>query len=213
MACPIAIWWHHQMETFSALLALCAGNSPVPDEFPAQRPVTWSFDVFFDLCLNKRSSKQSWGWWFQTPSCSLWCHCNDQEAITWAKAGLLWGTPKGNFHLKLNANIFLQENWFEYMVTAKCQPFHCLYRVPSLSTLVQIMVCHLIRATLSSWTSVGILFIGPSGTIFSENLIKMKWFSFKKMKFNIYCLENDSHFVSASVSSMAVLSQCQMLAC
>ena len=41
------------METFSALLALCAGNSPVSGEFPAQRPVTRSFDVFFDLCLNK----------------------------------------------------------------------------------------------------------------------------------------------------------------
>ena len=41
------------METFSALLAICAGNSPVTGEFPAQRPVTRSFDVFFDLCLNK----------------------------------------------------------------------------------------------------------------------------------------------------------------
>ena len=40
-------WWRHQMETFSALLALCAGNSPVNGEFPAQRPVTRSFDVFF----------------------------------------------------------------------------------------------------------------------------------------------------------------------
>ena len=37
------------METFSALLAICAGNSPLPGEFPAQRPVTRSFDVFFDL--------------------------------------------------------------------------------------------------------------------------------------------------------------------
>ena len=46
------------METFSALLAICAGKSPVPGEFPAQRPVTWSFDVFFDLRLNKRLSKQ-----------------------------------------------------------------------------------------------------------------------------------------------------------
>ena len=40
------------METFSALLAICAGNSPVPGEIPAQRPVTRSFDVFFDLRLN-----------------------------------------------------------------------------------------------------------------------------------------------------------------
>ena len=60
-------WWRHQMETFSALLALCAGNSPVTAEFPSQRPVKRSFDVFFDLCLNKRLSKQSWCWWFETP--------------------------------------------------------------------------------------------------------------------------------------------------
>ena len=39
------------METFSALLAICAGNSPVSGEFPAQRPVTRSFDVFFDVCV------------------------------------------------------------------------------------------------------------------------------------------------------------------
>ena len=69
-------WWRHQMETFSALLALCAGNSPVTGEFPSQRPVTRSFDVFFDLRLNKRLSKQSRRWWFETPSCSLWRHCN-----------------------------------------------------------------------------------------------------------------------------------------
>ena len=35
------------MEAFSALLAICAGNSPVPGEFPAQRPVTQSFNVFY----------------------------------------------------------------------------------------------------------------------------------------------------------------------
>ena len=61
-------WWRHQMETFSALLAICAGNSPIP----AQRPVTRSFDVFFDLRLNKRLSKQWWGWWSETLSRPLW---------------------------------------------------------------------------------------------------------------------------------------------
>ena len=44
-------WWRHQMETSSALLAICAGNSPVPGEFTTQRPVTRSFDVFFNQCL------------------------------------------------------------------------------------------------------------------------------------------------------------------
>ena len=69
-------WWRHQMETFSALLAICAGNSPVPGEFPTQRPVTRSFDVHFDLRPNKRLSKQWWGWWFETPSRPLWRHRN-----------------------------------------------------------------------------------------------------------------------------------------
>ena len=68
--------WRHQMETFSALLTICAGNSPVTGEFPAQRLVSRSFDVFFDLRLNKRLSKQLWDWWFETLSHLLWRHCN-----------------------------------------------------------------------------------------------------------------------------------------
>ena len=64
--------FHDQMETFSALLAICVGNSPVNGEFPAQRPVTLSFDVFSDLRLNKRLSKQWWGWCLNTQSGPLW---------------------------------------------------------------------------------------------------------------------------------------------
>ena len=84
-------WWRHQMETFSALLAFCAENSPVPGD-PAQRPVTRSFDVFFDL--HKRLSKQSWGWWFETLSRSLWRHCNAEISYshpipTWVAVTLL----------------------------------------------------------------------------------------------------------------------------
>ena len=43
--CGVA-WWRHEMGTFSALLAICAGKSPVSGELPAQRPVTWCFDAF-----------------------------------------------------------------------------------------------------------------------------------------------------------------------
>ena len=59
---------------------LC-GEFTGPGEFPAQRPVTRSFDVFFDLRLNKRLSKQSWDWWFETPAWSLWRHRNVLELI------------------------------------------------------------------------------------------------------------------------------------
>ena len=69
-------WLRHQMETFPALLTHCAGNSPIIGEFPAQRPVTRSFEVFFDLRLNKSLSKQWWVWWFETLSPPLWRHAN-----------------------------------------------------------------------------------------------------------------------------------------
>ena len=72
--------------TFSVKLMMTSSNGkfrftgPLCGEFtghrriPLKRPVTWSFDVFFDLRLNKRLSKQPWGWWFETPSRSLWRH-------------------------------------------------------------------------------------------------------------------------------------------
>ena len=65
-------WWRHQMETFSALLAICAGNSPVI----TKAIVTQSFDVFFDIRLNQQLSKQWKRRWSETPSRSLWRHCN-----------------------------------------------------------------------------------------------------------------------------------------
>ena len=86
----------HQMETFSALLALCVGNSPVNGEFPSQRPVTRSFEVSFDMRLNKQLSKQSCVWWFETPSCSLWRHCNAYCSE--------YSTSEMTFHYLLAAN-------------------------------------------------------------------------------------------------------------
>ena len=91
------------METFSALLAICAGNSPVTGEFPTQRPVTRSFDVYFDLLPNERLSKQSWGWWFETLSSPLWRHRNDlAEAKT-----VLWNWK----HMGLSSTKNLSEKW------------------------------------------------------------------------------------------------------
>ena len=57
------------------------GEFTGPGEFPAQWPVTRSFDVFFDLRLNKRLSKQPWGWWFETPAWSLWRHRNAERHL------------------------------------------------------------------------------------------------------------------------------------
>ena len=115
------VWWRHQMGTFSALLALFAGNSPVTGEFPAHRPVTQSFDVFYDLRLNKPLSKQSWGWWFETPSRSL----RRQYNVTLSHHHYA-NLPKGNGHIKclsvhsaecvcLRLNKFAKLSFMQYM--------------------------------------------------------------------------------------------------
>ena len=75
-------WWCHQMETFSALLVLCEGNPMVIGGFPSQRPVMRSFGVFFDLC---------WNVWFETQSCSIRRHCNDNKIMCvdmWCNANM-----------------------------------------------------------------------------------------------------------------------------
>ena len=65
------------MEIFSALLAICAGNSPVPVNSPHKGQWCGALMVvLFYLRLNKRLSKQSWGCWFETLPRPLWCHSN-----------------------------------------------------------------------------------------------------------------------------------------
>ena len=100
-------WWRHQMETFSALLAICAGNSPVPGEFPTQRPVTRSFDVYFDLRPNKRLSKQSWGWWLR-------CHRAHYDVIVMVGVSL----ELRPFHAWARAALDVRQCWRPSMVLA-----------------------------------------------------------------------------------------------
>ena len=81
-----------------------AGNSPVTGEFPSHKPVTRSFDVFFDLRLNKRLSKQPRRRWFETPSRSLWRHCivvPNYDPVIWAAVGSSAFNPSllSNFEL------------------------------------------------------------------------------------------------------------------
>ena len=75
---PVRTWWRHQMETFPRYWPFVR-ESTIYGGFPSQRPVTRSFDVFPDLRPKKRLSKQSRRRWFETPSRSLWRHCNDSE--------------------------------------------------------------------------------------------------------------------------------------
>ena len=98
-------WRRHQRETFSALLAICAGNSP--------GPVTRSFDVFFDLRPNKRQSKQSRGWWLETPWRPLWRHSN---VFVWPIACMAADdlNNKGIHHAKWRVLVFHNFNDWNY---------------------------------------------------------------------------------------------------
>ena len=79
-------WWHHQIEIYSASLALCGRNPPVTIGFPSQRPATRIFKVFFfDLRLSIRSSKQPRRWWFETPWCSLWRYCYAMKTLSFRR--------------------------------------------------------------------------------------------------------------------------------
>ena len=90
-------------------MAICAGNSPVPGEFPTQRPVTRSFDVFFDLRLNKQLSKQWSGWWFETLSHPLWRHRNDFgiwfTKILYNRSNEFWTQQRVNKRMYILLNI------------------------------------------------------------------------------------------------------------
>ena len=66
------IKWKH----FPRYWPFVRGIHQSPVNSPNKWPVTRSCDVSFDLRLNKRLNKQSWGWWFETLSCPLWRHCN-----------------------------------------------------------------------------------------------------------------------------------------
>ena len=94
-------WWHHQMETFSTLLAFCAGISPVNSPHKGQ----WRGALMFSL---KRLSKQWWGWWFEMPSHSLWCHCND--TLKFQCNALDWVLSRHNPYLLNEWNCFGNRN-------------------------------------------------------------------------------------------------------
>ena len=90
---------------------------------PAQRPVTRSFDVFFDLRLIKRLSKQLRGWWFETPLRSLWSHCN---AVIYNHVIM---TRMDIYYMCLNHNWFISIMLYEVnLVNFSNQQPHCLFQ-------------------------------------------------------------------------------------
>ena len=96
---------------------LC-GEFTGPGEFPTQRPVTRSFDVFLDLRLNKWLSKQWWGWWFETPSWSLWRHRNENIGVRlihrhWGKMAAILQKAFSNAMFLMKSVVFLFKFHFQ----------------------------------------------------------------------------------------------------
>ena len=157
----------------SALLALCAGNSPVTGEFPSQRPVTRSFDVFFDLRPNKRLSKQSWSWWFETPSRSLWRQCNAESKL---------------------------KNVIKASVFKRLRPDDAHMRQWIMSSLVQVMACPVRRQAINR-TNVDLLLIRAQETYFNKIPFKIRKVLFKKNA--LKCRLLDHHCRCASTTSVS----------
>ena len=75
-------WWHHQMETFSALLALCAGNLPVAGAVNSPHKASDAELWCFLWSAAEQSFSTHWRRrWFETPSRSLWCHWNGSTTL------------------------------------------------------------------------------------------------------------------------------------
>ena len=98
--------------------SVTAGNSPVAGEFPSHRPV--SFDVFFDLRLNKRLNKQSRRRWFETPSRSLLRHCNVWCRIVIQWFGRLWDLSAFNASLLSNFELVKRVIFFLCVCACVC---------------------------------------------------------------------------------------------
>ena len=124
----VQIQRRHKMETFSALLTLCVGNSSVSGEFPSQRPVTRNFDIFFDLHLNKRLSEQSRRRWFETPPRSLWLHYNDHRHMLGDRVPLFIGKYSNHFQLFGQQVCFVQwPNQIGLLRNINLQRYYCLF--------------------------------------------------------------------------------------
>ena len=99
-------------------------NSPVPGEVPAQRPVTRSFDVFFDLHPNKRLCKQWWGWCFETPPCPLRRHRNETCSSWLQHFGEVVVKRVCKTSWKIGQTVFVSELWNLHLIEYEiCRTF------------------------------------------------------------------------------------------
>ena len=133
------------METFSALLAICAGNSPVPGEFPTQRPVTRSFDVFFDcVWIN--------GWVNNHEAVDLRRYLAYYDFISTIE-NLVWGT---NTHLCNQSELLMditKSNYISHQMEAQPPPTetnieqHAICMKPTMQRMHLKMTTELVNTT------------------------------------------------------------------
>ena len=138
---------------------LC-GEFTGPGEFPTQRSVTRSFDVFFDLRLNKRLSKQPWGWWSETPSSSLWRHRNVPESSVGQNQAITCVRRNTQTIIITIRATFVSINGRKvYKHTKTCGRIYASVHLFVIATDNELS---LLRNRSISWTNDDILLIGPS---------------------------------------------------
>ena len=156
------------METFSALLALWAGNSPVTGEFPSRRPVTRSFYVFIDIRLNESLSKHSIRRWFEAPLRSWGRHCNVHSTQktnniwqnTLIKENNIWSTigmddsARGHQRNQCFITLANKNMWADFGMQVRTGAYTDLKDVLVISVLV-----HLMDYNENSYSGTGSIYI------------------------------------------------------
>ena len=174
-------WWCHQMEIFSALLALCEGNPPVTGGFPSQRPVTRSFAVFFDLHLTKRAT------------CDLRCHCTHYDITVMyhqsfgATMGVyaipthLW-TPHGKLsklHLLIITERQLKCTWFlKLRLRLRLRLRQCLFNQNRYRYHIRFTKKHQYTIAKYSWYMINLRHVGrpPLRSYLTADMGATIWF-------------------------------------
>ena len=142
---------------------------------PSQRPVTRSFDVFFNLRLNKGLSKHSRCRWFETPSCSSWRHCSG-VAQTW-----LHDLVPGYWPHQCQVTRHIR--YVCFTLTHCGRVTHICVSDPTIIGSDNGLSPGRRQAII--WFNAGSLLIGRLGKNFSEILIEILIFSFKKMRLKV----------------------------
>ena len=105
------LWYYSEFTRFITAPKYNIMTSSNGNKFPLYWPLTRNFDVFFDLRLNKWLSKQSWGWWFETPSHPVWRDGNELKSRETSLDIILSSVYVAlYFHNCLNAEMFWSQH-------------------------------------------------------------------------------------------------------